>query len=69
MNAADIVELVNYIMGSPSDKFNESAADVNGDGVVNAADIVGIVNVIMGVSNDDEKPGIISGEGDTGDLV
>ena len=68
VNAADIVELVNYIMGSPSDKFNESAADVNGDGVVNAADIVGIVNVIMGVSNDDEKPGIISGEGDTGDL-
>lgn len=48
VNAADIVELVNYIMGSPSEKFNESSADVNGDGVVNAADIVLIVNIIMG---------------------
>ena len=48
VNAADIVEVVNYIMGSPSAGFNEKAADVNGDGVVNAADIVSIVNIIMG---------------------
>ena len=48
VNAADIVEVVNYIMGSPSAGFNEKAADVNGDGVVNAADIVSIVNTIMG---------------------
>ena len=47
VNAADIVEIVNYIMGSASDKFNEAAADVNGDGVVNAADIVAVVNIIM----------------------
>jgi hypothetical protein len=48
VNAADIVEVVNYIMGSPSGKFNEKSADANGDGVVNAADIVTIVNIIMG---------------------
>ena len=48
VNAADIVEVVNYIMGHPSDKFNEGAADANGDGTVNAADIVTIVNIIMG---------------------
>ena len=48
VNAADIVEVVNYIMGNPSDGFNEAAADANGDGVVNAADIVMIVNIIMG---------------------
>lgn len=47
VNAADIVEVVNYIMGSPSASFDEKAADVNGDGVVNAADIVLIVNNIM----------------------
>ena len=47
VNAADIVELVNYIMGSPSDIFDNKAADVNGDGVVNAADIVEIVKIIM----------------------
>ena len=47
VNAADIVELVKFIMGNPSSYFNEKAADVNGDGVVNAADIVLIVNTIM----------------------
>ena len=48
VNAADIVEVVNYIMGNPSEKFYEAFADANGDGVVNAADIVAIVNIIMG---------------------
>ena len=48
INAADIVEVVNYIMGSPSSKFNKGAADANIDKTVNAADIVSIVNIIMG---------------------
>ena len=48
INAADIVEVVNYIMNNPSEKFDEKSADANGDGVVNAADIVTIVNIIMG---------------------
>ena len=48
VNAADIVEVVNFIMGHSSGKFKEDAADANGDGVVNAADIVAIVNIIMG---------------------
>lgn len=48
VNAADIVEVVNYIMGHPTNKFDAAAADANGDGVVNAADIVQIVNIIMG---------------------
>ena len=47
VNVSDIVEVVNYIMGSPSASFDEKAADVNVDGVVNAADIVLIVNIIM----------------------
>ena len=48
VNAADIVEVVNYIMGNASGKINEKAADANNDGTVNAADIVTIVNIIMG---------------------
>jgi alpha-amylase len=48
VNAADIVEVVNYIMGNASDKFDFNAADANHDGTVNAADIVVIVNIIMG---------------------
>ena len=48
VNAADIVEIVDYFTGHPSDKFNEDGADANEDGTVNAADIVAIVNIIMG---------------------
>jgi hypothetical protein len=47
VNAADIVEVVNLIMGKHSEGFDEKAADINGDGVVNAADIVAMVNIIM----------------------
>ena len=47
VNAADIVEVVNYIMGKASAKFDASKADINGDGTINAADIVMIVNMIM----------------------
>ena len=46
INAEDIMEIVNYIIGKPSDKFNIYAADANGDGEINAADIVTIVNII-----------------------
>ena len=48
VNAADIVEIVNAIMGKHSTMFDERAADANGDDTVNAADIVQIVNMIMG---------------------
>lgn len=47
VNAADIVEVVNYIMENPSEKFNNTTADTNEDNVVNVADIVQIVNIIM----------------------
>ena len=47
VNAADIVEVVNYIMGSPSEKFKKKAADANSDETVNAADIVSLVNIIL----------------------
>ena len=47
VNAADIDEVVNYIMGL-SNQLDVNAADVNGDGVVNAADIVALVKLIMG---------------------
>lgn len=47
VNAADIVEVVNYIMGNESDGFIMLTADANNDGKVNAADIVVIVNMIM----------------------
>ena len=48
VDAADIVEVINYLKGSPSEKFDDSAADANDDTIVNTADIVKIVNIIMG---------------------
>ena len=47
VNAADIVEVVNYILGNPSEKFNYAAANVNNDNVVNSEDIEQIVNIVM----------------------
>ena len=43
VNAKDIVETTNAIMGKPSARFDATAADVNGDGTVNVADIISIV--------------------------
>ena len=48
VNIADIVEIVNYLMGSPSNNFDEKSADVNGDNKVNANDIVQIVKMMSG---------------------
>ena len=45
VNAFDVVEVVNIIMGKPSDAIDEKAADTNGDGKVNVADVVEIVNL------------------------
>jgi len=47
VNVTDIVEIVNYILGHPSDKFIFEAADVNSDGQVNVTDIVSVVNIIL----------------------
>ena len=42
-----ILEVVNYIIGRPSEKFIKDAADMNGDGDVNITDVDLIKNVIM----------------------
>lgn len=48
IDVADIVEIVNYIKGSPSKRFNEITADANDDNDVNADDIETIKKIIMG---------------------
>jgi hypothetical protein len=47
VDTADIVEPVNYIMGTPDAEFDKKAADVNNDGVFNVVDIVEIVKIII----------------------
>lgn len=47
INAADIVEETNFIMGKPSEKFVKHAADMNGDGMVNETDVTQMSDYIM----------------------
>lgn len=47
VDAADVVSIVNYILGKPSSSFNEKNADANGDGQILIDDAVGTVNIIM----------------------
>ncbi len=46
-NAADMVAIVNHLLGSNVDNFNKDAADVNGDGVVNVSDVVELVKNML----------------------
>ena len=47
VNIMDIVEMVSYIMGSPSESFVFAAADLDGSGSVNVMDLVNLVEMIM----------------------
>lgn len=47
VDVADIVEIVNYIMNTPSEKFDKFSADVNHDYQVNEDDIKLIVDMIL----------------------
>ena len=48
VNAADIVNIVNNIKGSPTEKFNWKRSDANRDDTVNEADVKEIKDIIMG---------------------
>ena len=47
IDVADVVGIVNYILGEPAEDFVEMAADVNGDGKIDIDDIVALVNIIL----------------------
>ena len=48
VDAADIVEAVNFKLGTSSAKFIMAAADMNGDGNIDETDILQIVSIILG---------------------
>lgn len=66
VDASDIVEIANYMMGNPSGNYNKMAADVNGDGVVNTADVVAIDNIII-ITNTPVTPELKKTSIDLGD--
>ncbi len=47
VDAADVVSIVNHLLGKTSSSFNETNADVNVDGQVLIDDAVGTVQIIM----------------------
>ena len=47
VNVSDIVEIVNSILGKPSDKFIKIAADMNNDNDINVTDVVMVVQIIL----------------------
>lgn len=47
INGLDIVKIVGYIMGSPTQPFIEAAADLNEDGIINGLDLVKEVSLVL----------------------
>jgi len=50
INVLDIVLMVSFILGEPTDEYEYSAADINQDGLINILDVVHLVNIILGVT-------------------
>ena len=50
VNAADIVEVINFMNLNASENFNKKAADVTGEGDVDDDDINAIIDIIMSVN-------------------
>lgn len=47
VNVTDYLAVANYILGTNTANFNETAADVNTDGAVNVSDYVGVANIVL----------------------
>ena len=69
VNVSDIVEIVNYIMNKPSDKFVFAAADLNEDGEVNVTDIVKVVSIIMSSGSNAPRRASVTGVVDNDQLT
>jgi hypothetical protein len=48
INVLDVVLMVSFILGEPTDEYEYSAADINEDGLLNILDIVALINIILG---------------------
>ena len=47
INILDVVLMVSFILGEPTNEYEYSAADINEDGLLNILDIVALVNIIL----------------------
>ena len=62
VDVADVVEIVNYLLGNPSETFDEAYADINGDGEVNVTDIVHAINIILAANGSSRQTAGTRGE-------
>ena len=70
VDLADIVEIANALLGTPSEAYDAAAADVNGDGEVTAADIVAIAGIIQEKTVETEKGDVnTDGKVDVADIA
>ena len=56
VDVADAVCIVNRVIGKPTPKFLEGAADANNDGEIDIADAVRIINWIIGKTDNNSSP-------------
>ena len=56
VNVTDIVEIVNYIVETPTAQFVKQASDLNNDDEINVTDIVFVVSIIMNDGGYDDEP-------------
>ena len=56
VDVADAVCIVNRVIGKPTPKFLEGAADANNDGEIDVADAVRIINWIIGKTDNNSSP-------------
>lgn len=48
VNIQDVVATISYMLGEPTEPFEEIFADMNIDGSINITDVIAIINVILG---------------------
>lgn len=47
LTVADYIAIAHYILGRPTENFNEKAANVNGDDKINTADYIGVAHLLL----------------------
>ena len=62
LSVADVVALVNHVMGNANDNFLIKNADMNGDGTVTITDVTVLVGMIL---NESQNLSIVVNTGDT----
>ncbi len=56
VNIADVMLMVNYLVGLPVGLFDQSQADLDHNEIITVADVIILVNVVVGNGSGDDIP-------------